>query len=512
MVKTKGPKVTELVNQLNSTVTAATHHGSEKTSLTGTAPASAQSAAASSGPVSYGATTTTVEMAPTDHLGEGDDLLTQTIDQAVAKRRRELRALTVALVFCFVFMIVEVVGGVWAHSLAILTDAAHLLTDVGAYSLSIFALKVSERAMTHKYSYGWHRAEVVGTLISVFTIWALVGAVSLEAFSRIVTMRSCANTPLEKQYLNAEHTSALQTFVSTGKSHGHTVLELPTEDGLCQAVDARMLMLIGSIGLLVNFGCAYILMLGGTHGHSHHGSGGHGHSHGGHDDHEEDHGHSHGGGHAHDDHHDDHADHGHSHGGGGCGGHDDHDDDEVAAGGGAHHRNSGGAGFALNAAMLHALGDSIQSVGVILAGAFMYCMNTYYTPAGSYYNAHSWYNLADPISSLFFAVVTLYITKSLIMDLLEILMEAAPSGINTESVSASLLKIPGVVDIHDLHIWSIAHERTSLSVHLVSDAHVDVLSLAQKVLEEKFNIMHHTIQVDSVSMGSTQCRMALCGK
>ena len=162
--------------------------------------------------------------------------------------------------------------------------------------------------------------------------------------------------------------------------------------------------------------------------------------------------------------------------------------------------------------MLHALGDSIQSVGVILAGAFMYCMNTYYTPAGSYYNAHSWYNLADPISSLFFAVVTLYITKSLIMDLLEILMEAAPSGINTESVSASLLKIPGVVDIHDLHIWSIAHERTSLSVHLVSDAHVDVLSLAQKVLEEKFNIMHHTIQVDSVSMGSTQCRMALCGK
>ena len=489
--------MTEMVAKLNSAVAASAAHKS--TPLTG-------ETSEAVGQTSYGAAAVEISSPKSPQSP-----LSEITEAATKKRRRELRALTIALMFCFTFMVVEVFGGVFAHSLAILTDAAHLLTDVGAYSLSIFALKVSERAITHKYSYGWHRAEVVGTLVSVFTIWALVGAVSLEAVSRIINMRHCALTPVAKRYLDSEDPAAMQLFASTGqlpvthlphsKETTSVLLTLPTTDGLCQAVDSRMLMIIGGLGLLVNFGCAYILMLGGTHGHSHHG-GGHGHSHGGHDDdHEDDHGHSHGG---HDDDHED--DHGHSHGG-----HDDHEDEDDHGHSHGHHRNSGGAGFALNAAMLHALGDSVQSVGVILAGLFMYIMNTYYTPAGTYYNPHSWYNLADPISSLFFAVVTLYITKSLILDLLEILMEAAPSGIDVERVTVSLLAIPGVIDVHDLHIWSIAHERTSLSVHLVSDAHVDVLAKAQKMLEEKFQVLHHTIQVDPINMGSTQCRMDLCG-
>eukprot|EP00758_Cryptobia_borreli_P007260 Tbor_TRINITY_DN5266_c0_g2::TRINITY_DN5266_c0_g2_i1::g.16276::m.16276/K14689/SLC30A2, ZNT2; solute carrier family 30 (zinc transporter), member 2 len=187
------------------------------------------------------------------------------IDESTKKRKRELRALFVASLFCFFFMIVEVVGGYIAHSLAILTDAAHLLTDVAAYCLSIFALTAAEKAKSSSFSFGWHRAEVVGTMASIFTIWALVGSICLEAVKRSFVMQECAS----------------KREMATGVE--------------CEAVDSWLLMVVGSLGLLVNFGCAGILHLGGTHGHSHHGLN-HGHSHG------DDHGHSHG------------EDHGHSHG------------------------------------------------------------------------------------------------------------------------------------------------------------------------------------------------------
>ncbi|RNE96139.1 solute carrier family 30 (zinc transporter), member 2 [Trypanosoma rangeli] len=90
------------------------------------------------------------------------------------RRRREAKVLYGALIFCFVFMVLEFGSGVLAHSLALLTDAAHLMIDVGAYGLSIMSLKAASKASCGKYNYGWHRVEVIGTLVSVFSIWALL--------------------------------------------------------------------------------------------------------------------------------------------------------------------------------------------------------------------------------------------------------------------------------------------------------------------------------------------------
>ena len=381
------------------------------------------------------------------------------------QKKREKTALGRAMVFCLCFMVCEVVAGYLAHSLAILTDATHLMTDVGAYALSIFAIHATSRGATAQYSFGWHRAEVVGTLFSVFTIWALVGAIFFEAVNRIIIMRSCA-------------------FLTAASDASATVQ--------CVAVDSVTLFVIGVMGLLVNFGCAGILYLGGSHGHSHDGGGGcgghdeGGHDHGGHDHHCEDHD-----GHAH---------------------HEEEDgiNKSPAKPEKQHesHTIEKVTGFALNAAFIHALSDCVQSVGVIAAGAFLYIANNSAYQKSSY--KFSPYNLADPLSSIFFAVVTLNMTRSLVGNLLQILMEATPSGINYERVYGALLSIEKVEAIHDLHIWSLSAGKVALSVHLVSDSHEAVLSAAQQVLESKFQISHHTIQVDATAHGASKCGSNIC--
>lgn len=66
-------------------------------------------------------------------------------------------------------------GGVLSGSLAIATDAAHLLTDFAAFMISLFAIWVGQREPTRQMLFGWHRAEVIGALTSVLTIWLVTG-------------------------------------------------------------------------------------------------------------------------------------------------------------------------------------------------------------------------------------------------------------------------------------------------------------------------------------------------
>ena len=405
-----------------------------------------------------------------------------------AKNKRAGRALTGAIVFCFVFMVAEGIGGFLSHSLAVLTDAAHMLTDVGALSLALFSLHASSRPASDHYSYGWHRAEAVGALASVFTIWALVGAIGVNAVERIVSDIECAKD---------------------GNRAG------------CDAVDSVVMFAIGCGGLAANFCCAAILSWGGHHGHSHGAHGGHGHSHGGHghgcdhDDHEEEHGHGHSHG-SHDDHdnHEDHDchdhhghdhghghghdhghDHGHSHGSvnGDCSGHDHGEKPEKKK-----KKN-----LNIQGAFLHALGDCIQSVGVIIAAGIIWGYNKkmYDTPT----HPHSWGNLADPCCSILFGIVTLYTTVGLFKELLGILMEGTPQGINFVEVMDSLHAIEGVESVHDLHIWSLTAENVVLSVHLVADTkQCHILKEAQKVCA-KFGIEHTTIQIDPLEVNVTNC-------
>lgn len=87
---------------------------------------------------------------------------------------------------CFLFMIVEIVGGYLANSLAIMTDAAHLLSDLVSFTISIASLFIAKLPASSFMSYGYHRAEIIGALLSVALIWGLTIWLVFEAVHRVI--------------------------------------------------------------------------------------------------------------------------------------------------------------------------------------------------------------------------------------------------------------------------------------------------------------------------------------
>ena len=84
-------------------------------------------------------------------------------------------------------MVTEIIGGIISGSLAILTDAAHLLSDLVGFGISIIALTLGVRSPTNTLTFGFYRAETVGALTSVILIWALTIWLLYEAVMRIIT-------------------------------------------------------------------------------------------------------------------------------------------------------------------------------------------------------------------------------------------------------------------------------------------------------------------------------------
>uniref|UniRef100_A0A3Q3XA51 Proton-coupled zinc antiporter SLC30A8 n=1 Tax=Mola mola TaxID=94237 RepID=A0A3Q3XA51_MOLML len=103
-------------------------------------------------------------------------------EKKVARKR-----LYVASVICLIFMIGEIVGGYFAGSLAVMTDAAHMLVDFLSFIISLLSLWLSSRPATHRLSYGWHRAEILGALLSVLTIWLVTGVLVYLAVERLIS-------------------------------------------------------------------------------------------------------------------------------------------------------------------------------------------------------------------------------------------------------------------------------------------------------------------------------------
>ncbi|KAL1208394.1 Metal tolerance protein A2 [Cardamine amara subsp. amara] len=100
-------------------------------------------------------------------------------DRFISKKK-----LSTAIIFCVIFMSVEVVGGIKAHSLAVRNDAAHLLSDVACFVVSIFSLWSSGWAATPRRSYGYFRIEILVSLASILVICALTRWIVFEATTR----------------------------------------------------------------------------------------------------------------------------------------------------------------------------------------------------------------------------------------------------------------------------------------------------------------------------------------
>ncbi|MBI2711930.1 MAG: cation transporter [Bdellovibrio sp.] len=95
------------------------------------------------------------------------------------------RAITRAMIITLVFMAFEFIGGWFANSLALISDGAHMLTDVGALLLSLFAFWMARRPVTLSMSFGYHRAEILGALTSGLLIWGISGVLIYEAIIRL---------------------------------------------------------------------------------------------------------------------------------------------------------------------------------------------------------------------------------------------------------------------------------------------------------------------------------------
>lgn len=93
------------------------------------------------------------------------------------------KLLTVSIVSVF-FITAQLIGGYLAGSIAIYTDSAHLASDLLGFGISIMALAMAQRSATNNFTFGWHRAEIIGTLVSVSSIWIMTGWLLVEATKR----------------------------------------------------------------------------------------------------------------------------------------------------------------------------------------------------------------------------------------------------------------------------------------------------------------------------------------
>lgn len=335
-----------------------------------------------------------------------------------------------------IFFLIELVGGYFASSLAIMTDAAHLFSDISGFIISIIAVYLAHWPANSKLTFGFLRTEAIASFVSLFFIWSLTAVLIFFDFVRLFNTSS---------------------------------------------VDGPLMLTLGITGLFINIGLIMVLCRGKcSSAHwGHHGN-------------------------VADD--DDHF--GSSH----C-----HDEENPALeyraiarnnehgdkGGSSTKRSTSNNNNLLNlwkvligssaeiewmvvrAAYIHALCDMLQNVGVIVAGAII-SINPRLT-------------FADPLCTLFFAVMVVSTTYGLARDTLMVLMEWTPQSITTDRVHQKLLRADGVCEVSNLHIWSISPKLPALMLHVsvatdVSPA--NVLKQIHGLLVTKFGIAKSTIQID----------------
>ena len=95
------------------------------------------------------------------------------------------KRLLVACILCFLFMIGEVMGGYYSGSLAIMSDAAHMFSDVGSFCISLFVIWLSGKGQRKTMTFGYYRAEALGALATVVIIWYITGILTYLAIQRI---------------------------------------------------------------------------------------------------------------------------------------------------------------------------------------------------------------------------------------------------------------------------------------------------------------------------------------
>ncbi|WP_210466596.1 cation diffusion facilitator family transporter [Rufibacter roseolus] len=139
-------------------------------------------------------------------------------------------------------------------------------------------------------------------------------------------------------------------------------------------------------------------------------------------------------------------------------------------------------------AYLHMAADALVSLGVVVAGLVMY-----YT---------GWY-WVDAVMSLIIVAVIVWGTWGLLVESLRLTLDAVPHGIDLAAIRTYLQEVPGVAEVHDLHVWAMSSTENSLTAHLVvEDGYTDIqLTQIRAGLRDHFHIPHVTLQVERGAEG-----------
>lgn len=270
--------------------------------------------------------------------------------------------LLVALLLTLSYAGVEALAGWWSGSLALLSDAAHMLADASALGLAAGAAWIARRPPSLQHSYGLLRAEVLAALFNSLLMLVLIGFIVQEAIARIGTPHHIV---------------------------GSTVA------------------LVALLGLVVNILVAWIL-----------------------------------------------------------------------------HR--GEQTLNSRAAMLHVLGDALGSVAAIVSGVVILVSG--WTPI-------------DLLMSLFVAVLIAVSALRLLREVVHVLMEGVPPNIRLDAVGRDLATLPGVLRVHDLHVWTLASGTLALSAHLELrdlDHWPAILAAARQTMADHHGIRHVTLQPEAI--------------
>jgi solute carrier family 30 (zinc transporter), member 2 len=460
-------------------------------------------------------------------------------------RRRVVTKLRVALAILASFLVVEIMGGYVAQSLAIWSDAAHLMADMAAIVVALLAAHVGSFPVSEVHTFGLQRVESMAALFSTLSLLLISVGLAVEAVRRL--------------WLGSYYSYHVDSDSSTD---GATTTSAATIDG-------RLMSIIAFIGVLVNVALACVL--GEHHVHLPSDDGGHCSSH--------DHSHDH---HHHDtttsvstvattidtiqtcrehshDHHDDHTKNGRIT-------HNDHPVHSNHASAALHpspsettpllvpRSSSNHATNAtttttttttegdptrpkkqpwkipfspdninLQAAYLHVLGDLAQSAAVFLAGCIIWIFPTW--------------TMVDPICTIVFCILVISSAWGVVRTSVAVLIQEVPSHLQFHRIRDRIAMVKGVHNVHELHIWSISHGVPALTVHCTiangvatttnptttatttttnattatKHMHDVVLEKIYEVVSREFGIRHATIQIQSIDGDCITCVDRLCG-
>ncbi|MEU3604618.1 cation diffusion facilitator family transporter [Streptomyces sp. NPDC035033] len=286
--------------------------------------------------------------------------------------------LRIALGITLSVMVIEIVGGLVADSLALIADAAHMATDAIGLAMALLAIHFANRPPSGNRTFGFARAEILAALANCLLLLGVGGYVLYEAVQRFME-------PAE------------------------------TKGGLAIA--------FAVVGLVANVVSLSLLMRG--------------------------------------------------------------------------QKES----LNVRGAYLEVMADALGSVTVIVAAGIILLTGWQY---------------ADPIASLVIGLMIVPRTVKLLRETLDVLLEAAPKGVDMGEVRAHLLALPGVEDVHDLHAWTITSGMPVLSAHVVVDAgaldsvgHEKMLHDLQGCLGDHFDVEHCTFQLEPAGHAAHEAKLCL---